>query len=173
MNSSRTRLSDAAAKWVVPLAAGLIALIVFTLVYRRLHPAYPKAIVSQAAELEMPPWQWMDAKEATRHAASDTFSDADWQLTRKMCASSNKYQQTIGMSNVALLNKTKYRAEAITIARSGAASEDPDLKLMSIGALLHLGDPGWRDLAAACLNSPDRTLRQGAQSMLDHQPASN
>ncbi len=169
MTDFQLRRRGATQKWLLPCIACIIAVLIGIGVYRHLHPPYSKATISQAAELEMPAWEWEDAKAATRHAASDTFSDADWQLTRKMCASSNKYQKTIGMSNVALLSKTKYRTEAINIARSGATSENPQLRLMSIGALAHFHDPTWRELATKCLDSQDSSLQQGAQTLLARQ----
>ena len=167
MNASKSRLSGATAKWVLPLVAGFIAVVLLTAVYRRLHPQYPKSVLAVSSDMGMPPWQWLDAQSASQRASMGTFTAVDWQLMRTMWASNNNYQKTYSLSVMAQLYKTEFRSEAINCARSGASNPDPHVRAMSIGALAHLGDATWRDLATQSLNSQDSSLRESARTLLD------
>src|SRR5688500_12293518 len=155
-------------KWLLPLAAGFLFVVLGFPIYKVLNPRYPRHIIQMSQEMRVSSREAADLDYIHQRAASgETPTDRQWRSVKRLVANHNIPRNRFALLILGQLNKTRYRQEAVRMAEGLLNSPDSRIKAMSITTLARLRDGRWKGLALQNQHSHDPILRTSAVALLE------
>lgn len=154
-------------RWLVPVMAGFMTLIVCLLAYRSIHKPISPGVIQEAKMLGVSPVQLNDINQLDNKMYDKrTVTVAEWERYKSYATGSNLVFKRKVARHLSFAMGSSHEQEAHDIARALIRDVDPETRANALIPMRKFEDPNWRDIARRFLSDPDKAPRKMGATML-------